>query len=174
MPSIISAIFEQYKYRVTLRVSRKISSIASGVVCRGLKLDRDTRDSDNYGRYLNNKISCIASCVAHNIVCRFVFRVSPFERETRYCVRYSKRHTILCAIHEATHDILRDTRRDTRYLQRYISFWLPTQGRYFVVHCRASLRLSYKISCVASCVAQNIVYRFVCRGSPVMKEGGDY
>ncbi len=46
---IITAIFEQYKYRVSLRVSRKISSIASCVVCPGQKLDRDTRDSDNMG-----------------------------------------------------------------------------------------------------------------------------
>ena len=133
---------------------------------------------------MNNKISCIASCVAQNIVRRFVFRVSPFERETRYFARYSKRHTIFCAIHEATHDILRDTQSYTRYFARYtkrhaifttiyrllgylhkgdISWYILARRFVYRAKYRVSLRVSRKIYCIALSNAQNIVCRFVCR-----------
>ncbi|KAH3780221.1 hypothetical protein DPMN_158032 [Dreissena polymorpha] len=130
-----------YKYRVSLRVSRKISCIASVVVSRGLKLDRDTRDSDNTGDIL------------------------PFtQSDTRYFARHRKRHTVFCTILEATRDIYHDIS----------SFGLPTPGRCFVVHFRASLRVSRNKSCVDLSNAQNIVYPFVCRVSPLVKEGRDY
>ena len=102
----------------------------------------------------------------------------------KYFSRQSLRRTIFFATFAATHDSLRDSRGDARYILHDISpFGLPTQGRYFVVHSRASLRVSRKISCVAATVAQNIVRRRDCREKyrvsllvssvVLMKEGRD-
>ncbi|KAH3729498.1 hypothetical protein DPMN_055470 [Dreissena polymorpha] len=105
-------------------------------------------------------ISCIASCAAQNILRRFVFRTSPFERETRRTKRYTNYFATVAATHESLRDssgdaryFARQSRRFTIYLRRYIAFW--------ATYTRAIFRGIF--SRVDSCIAQNIVRRRDCR-----------
>ena len=154
----------------TVQISRVASCIAQKVeyrvVCRGLKLDRETRDSDNMGdiwiiKYratprLSRKISCVASCfVGRHLNARHDF-LRDTQCDTRYFARYSRsRRTIFCAT---------VAKRRTIFCAIYLALGFLRRRAIFCAYSRArrfDILNTHNIAFMASCV--------VCR--PWWKKG---